>query len=371
MNKETIPPKVTAPSLAGRAGGESSLGSIVCTIGFFDGVHRGHEYLIRQVLDEARGRGARSLLVTFDRHPRTVFAPASTPALLTTAPEKMALLRATGVDSIFVLPFDRAMAALTAREFMQQVLRERLGVTALVVGYDHHFGRPQGETFDDYVAIGREVGIDVVPARELEGEHVSSSAIRRALEGGDVAAAARLLGRPYTWTGRVVHGRGIGHRLGFPTANLEAVAPEKMLPARGAYAIKVKSERVESEGVKSERVKSEKSAVESEGVKSALGPQERFFEQSETEERVKSEKSEVASDEWAAGMLNIGRRPTLDNGDDISVEAHLFDTDHDLYGQTLTLACVERLRPELRFDSEAALAQQLRHDEEAARRCLR
>ena len=357
-NKETIPPKVTAPSLAGRAGGES-VGSIVCTIGFFDGVHRGHECLIRQVLDEARGRGARSLLVTFDRHPRTVFAPASTPALLTTAPEKMALLRATGVDSIFVLPFDRAMAALTAREFMQQVLHDQLGVTALVVGYDHHFGRPQGETFDDYVAIGREVGIDVVPARELEGEHVSSSAIRRALEAGDVGAAARLLGRPYTWTGRVVHGRGIGHRLGFPTANLEAVAPEKMLPARGAYAIKVKSERV----------KSEKSEVESEGVKSALGPQERFFEQSETEERVKSEKSAVESEAWAAGMLNIGRRPTLDNGDDVSVEAHLFDTDHDLYGQTLTLAFVERLRPEQRFDSEVALARQLRLDEQAARRC--
>jgi riboflavin kinase/FMN adenylyltransferase len=280
-------------------------------------------------LDEARGRGARSLLVTFDRHPRSVFAPGSEPLLLTSSEEKMGLLRATGVDDIFVLPFDRAMAALTAREFMQQVLRERLGVTALVVGYDHHFGRPQGETFDDYVAIGREVGIDVVPARELEGEHVSSSAIRRALEGGDVAAAARLLGRPYTWTGRVVHGRGIGHRLGFPTANLEAVAPEKMLPARGAYAVRVKSEGV----------KREQSAVESEA--------------------------------WAAGMLNIGRRPTLDNGDDISVEANVFDIDHDLYGQTLTLAFVERLRPEQRFDSEAALAQQLRHDEEAARRCLR
>ena len=246
------------PSLTGGVGG----GSVVCTIGFFDGVHRGHECLIRQVLDEARGRGARSLLVTFDRHPRSVFAPGSEPLLLTSSEEKMGLLRATGVDDIFVLPFDRAMAALTAREFMQQVLHDQLGVTALVVGYDHHFGRPQGETFDDYVAIGREVGIDVVPARELEGEHVSSSAVRRALEGGDVAAAARLLGRPYTWTGRVVHGRGVGHRLGFPTANLEAEEPEKILPARGVYAIRVKS---------------------------ALGPQERFIEQSETEERVKSE----------------------------------------------------------------------------------
>ena len=281
------------------------------------------------MLDEARGRGARSLLVTFDRHPRSVFAPGSEPPLLTSSAEKMALLSQTGVDDIFVLPFDCAMAALTAKEFMLQVLRERLGVTALVIGYDHHFGRPQGETFDDYVAYGREVGIDVVLARELEGEHVSSSVVRRALEGGDVATAARLLGRPYTWTGRVVHGHGVGHRLGFPTANLEAETPEKMLPARGVYAVRVKSERVISE----------KSAVESEA--------------------------------WAGGMLNIGLRPTLDNGDDVSVEAHLFDVDHDLYGQTLTLSFAKRLRPEQRFDSEAELARQLRRDEQAARQSLR
>ena len=302
---------------------------MVATIGFFDGVHRGHQCLIRQVRDEALRRGMRSLIITFDRHPREVFAPGDVPPLLTTAEEKMALLKATGVDDIYVLPFDKTMAALTAREFMQQVLKEQLGVEVLVIGYDHRFGKPLsssprgGEGFLEYQEYGREMGIKVVQAQELEGEHVSSSVIRRALEAGDVQRAAQLMGRPYTWTGQVVHGHGVGHQLGFPTANLTTVDSEKMLPARGAYAVRVKKEKV-----KSERVKSEK---------------------------------------WAAGMLNIGQRPTLDNGTDTSIEVHLFDFHGDLYGQLLTLSFIARLREERRFDSEAELTEQLKRDKE---RCL-
>jgi len=307
--------------LPNRGGGG---GGAVCSIGFFDGVHRGHQCLIRQVRDEALRRGERSLLITFDRHPRSVFAPDAVPSLLTTTEEKMALLKATGVDDIYVLPFDATMAALTAREFIQQVLRDRLGATTLVIGYDHHFGRPLsdsprgGEGFLEYQAYGREAGIEVVLAKELEGEHVSSSLIRKALEAGDVERASRLLGRPYAWTGRVVHGHGVGHQLGFPTANLETVNPEKMLPARGAYAVRVKNERVKSE-------------------------------------------------EWTA-MLNIGQRPTLDNGTDTSIEAHLFDFHGDLYDQVLTLSFITRLREERRFSSEAELAEQLKLDKEEAMR---
>lgn len=296
---------VIAPSPLGRAEGGS-----ICTIGFFDGVHRGHQHLIRQVRDEAIRRGMRSLLITFDRHPRSVFAPDAVPSLLTTAAEKMPLLRATGIDDIYVLPFDASMAALTAREFMQKVLRDELGVTVLVIGYDHQFGRPQNESkrrpsITDYQAWGREVGIEVVQAEELKGEHISSSIIRRALEAGDVKTANRLLGRSYTWMGRVVHGHGIGRQLGFPTANLETIAPEKLLPARGVYAVH-------------------------------------------------------------GGMLNIGQRPTIDNGSDTSIEVHLFDCHQDLYDQTLTLSFITRLREERRFESEADLIQQLQRDKEAA-----
>ena len=306
---------VIAPSLTGRTGAE-----YVCSIGFFDGVHCGHQCLIRQVQDEALRRGARSLLITFDRHPRSVFAPDSAPALLTTAEEKMALLEATGVDEIYILPFDREMAALSAKEFMQQVLKEKLNVGVLVIGYDHHFGRPrQGspEGFEDYQSYGREVGIEVVQARELEGEHVSSSAIRRALEAGDIKLANQLLGHPYTWTGRVVHGHEVGRQLGFPTANLEALEPSKILPKNGAYAVAVKTEKGE-----------------------------------------------------AKGMLNIGTRPTIDNGSDVSVEVHLFDVHEDLYDQTLTLSFITRLREERRFSSEAELTQQLQCDQKAALKAL-
>ena len=328
---------------------------MVATIGFFDGVHRGHQCLIRQVQDEALQRGMRSLIITFDRHPRAVFAPGAVPPLLTTAEEKMALLKATGIDDIYVLPFDKAMAALTAREFMQQVLKEQLGVKVLVIGYDHRFGRretidpatkSQGtiqekdavEGFAEYQGYGREMGIEVVLAKELEGEHVSSSEVRRALESGDVQRAAQLLGRPYTWTGRVVHGHEVGRQLGFPTANLVAVDRSaqgdtshmkkgqetvgKMLPARGAYAVRVKSERVKSE--------------------------------------------KWDDEEWDAGMLNIGQRPTIDNGSDISIEAHLFDFEGDLYGQTLTLSFIARLREERRFASEEELMAQLQADKQVA-----
>ena len=300
----------------------------VCTIGFFDGVHLGHQSLIRQVRDEARRRGAPSLLITFDRHPRSVFAPASAPQLLTSVEEKMSLLRASGVDDIHVLHFDSAMAALSAREFMQQVLLDQLDVGTLVIGYDHHFGRPQGEGLDDYQAMGRELGIDVVQARELPDEHVSSSAIRRALNAGDVATAARLLGRPYTWTGHVVHGHAVGRQLGFPTANLEASTPGKLLPARGVYAVSVQTRYP--------------SGTETPDL-TDIGP-------------------------TRPSLLNIGCRPTLDNGSDTTVEAHLLDFHGDLYGQTLTVTFVARLREERCFDSEDALVAQLHRDREEAMR---
>lgn len=292
----------------------------VCTIGFFDGVHRGHQWLICQVQREARRRGARSLLITFDRHPRSVFAPDQAPLLLTATEEKMRLLRATGVDEVYVLPFDSAMARLSAREFMQQVLQRQLGVDVLVIGYDHHFGRPQDEGFEEYRAFGRELGIEVVLASELEGEHVSSSGVRQALEVGDVSLAARLLGRPYTWTGRVVHGHAVGRQLGFPTANLQATEPDKLLPARGAYAVFARL----------------------------------------------SADSRLSADTLLPAMLNIGRRPTLDNGTDISIEVHLFDFQDDLYGQTLTLSFIARLREECRFASEDELIHQLQQDKQAA-----
>ncbi len=291
--------------------------AFVATIGFFDGVHRGHLCLIQQLLEEARKRGLKSLLVTFDRHPRTVVSPGHVPTLLTTLEEKEGLLRRTGVDEIAVLPFTHEMSCLSAREFMEQVLRRELNVQVLILGYDHAFGHGGG-SLNDYVRWGKETGIEVLRAHELEDVMVSSSKCRRLLEAGDVKGAAEMLGRPYSLSGEVVRGFHVGHELGFPTANLQADA-DKLIPAYGAYAVWATLEDGERHG----------------------------------------------------GMLNIGNRPTIGNGETMSIEVNLLDYEGNLYGQRMTVEFVGRLRDERRFASRDELMQQLAQDEEATKILLR
>lgn len=288
----------------------------VASIGFFDGVHRGHLCLIEQLCQEAQRRDMSSLLVTFDRHPRTIVSPDHVPTLLTTLEEKEHLLRQTGVDEITILPFTKELSLLSARDFMEQVLLRELDVRALVLGYDHAFGHGGG-AFADYVRWGQEFGIDVVRAHELESLMVSSSKCRKRLEQGDVEAASEMLGRAYTLGGTVVRGFHIGRELGFPTANLKP-DEEKLIPAHGAYAVW---------------------AVLSNG-------------------------------ERRGAMLNIGNRPTIGNGEAVSIEVNIFDYDGDLYGQRLTLEFVSRLREEQRFATREELSAQLAADETSARKIL-
>ncbi len=288
----------------------------VASIGFFDGVHRGHLCLIEQLCQEAQRRDMSSLLVTFDRHPRTIVSPDHVPTLLTTLEEKEHLLRQTGVDEITILPFTKELSLLSARDFMEQVLLRELDVRALVLGYDHAFGHGGG-AFADYVRWGQEIGIDVVRAHELESLMVSSSKCRKRLEQGDVEAAGEMLGRAYTLGGTVVRGFHIGRELGFPTANLKP-DEEKLIPAHGAYAVW---------------------AVLSNG-------------------------------ERRGAMLNIGNRPTIGNGEAVSIEVNIFDYDGDLYGQRLTLEFVSRLREEQRFATREELSAQLAADETSARKIL-
>ena len=296
---------------------ERSSEARVASIGFFDGVHRGHLCLIEQLRDEAGRRGMGSLLVTFDRHPRTVLSPSQVPPLLTTLEEKERLLRETGVSEIAILPFTLELSRLSAREFMEQVLRRELGVEVLILGYDHAFGHGGG-SLDDYVRWGRETGIEVVRAHELSSLMVSSSKCRRLIEEGDVRGAAEMLGRFYTLSGEVVRGFHVGHELGFPTANLQVDA-EKVMPRNGAYAVW----------------------------------------------------ATLADGERRGGMLNIGTRPTIGNGETTSVEVNLLDYDGNLYDQRLTVEFVARLRDERRFDSRSELMSQLALDEAAARELLR
>ncbi len=289
----------------------------VATIGFFDGVHRGHRFLLDHVIAEARAAGLASMAVTFDRHPRQVLHSDYVPQALSTPEEKLRLLAEAGIDYAAVLHFDRDMAACGARGFMRDILRDGLGVRRLVIGYDHRFGHNRAEGFDDYVRYGSELGIDVeqAPALDEGGEQVSSSLVRRLLLAGDVERAASCLGRPYAVTGTVTGGYREGRRMGFPTANLDLTRLGQMLPEVGVYATQVRIE----------------------GVEKTL-----------------------------QGMTNIGHRPTFGTHG-VTVETHILDYAADLYGRQISLAFMARLRGERTFASPEALAAQLAEDREKVR----
>lgn len=376
-----------------------SCAGVVATIGFFDGVHRGHRYLINKVMETAHAHAQQSMVITFDRHPREVLQSDYQPQMLTTLNTKLRLLHETGVDRVEVLHFTRQLAALSARQFMAQVLKERLGVTTLVIGYDHRFGHDRAEGFDDYVRYGKELGIEVVQNSELTihaepcppvsdsseapvasssevsnasheapdassdvsnassevassleessskacsfaekwGMHVSSSAIRRLLKEGDVSRAGLFLDRPYTITGCVTHGFAEGRKMGFPTANLDTTGYPLLIPANGVYGVWVKIGCADAVMGKCE-------------VPNLDGwPSEMPIP--------------IMDDHngWLPAMLNIGTRPTFD-GSTTTIEANIFDFNDDIYGQPMTIAFCFRLRNEQRFDSVEALEEQLHKD---------
>ena len=216
----------------------------VATIGFFDGVHAGHRYLIQQVKEIAAAKGLRSALVTFPVHPRKVMNTNYRPELLTTPEEKISLLADIGVDYCLMLDFTPEVSRLTAREFMTQLLKERYQVKYLVIGYDHRFGHDRTDGFEQYVVYGTECGIEVLKASPYDEGNtaVSSSEIRKLLQAGNVAEAAYLLTYPYQLLGHIVSGYKVGRTLGFPTANIRVDEPFKVIPGIGVYAVWVEVE---------------------------------------------------------------------------------------------------------------------------------
>jgi len=285
----------------------------VATIGFFDGVHRGHQFLIRHLVETARQDGLQSTIITFDEHPRKVLQSDYQPEMLSTLDSKLLLLSKTEVDNAVVLHFDKQMAALSAREFMQKVLHDHLNVRKLFIGYDHRFGHNREETFEDYVRYGKEMGIEVVKneAFQIDGINISSSVIRSFLKEGEIEMANRCLGYPYTIIGKVVNGYHEGRKMGFPTANIDISHFGQLIPSPGVYAVKA---RMENTVV------------------------------------------------WKRGMMNIGNRPTF-NGKQITLETHIFNFDGDIYDQLLLVGFVKRIRGERKFDSPEDLAVQLKEDE--------
>ena len=281
------------------------------TIGFFDGVHRGHQFMIDSLTTMAHAQGRQSLVITFDRHPRQVVHADYVPQFITTTDEKLQLLHATAADRIEVLHFDAQMAQLSAYEFMRQVLHEKYGVTMLLTGYDNRFGHNRAEGFADYVRYGEEMGMEVLQNTpiDIDGLRVSSSLIRRQLAEGSINEANNCLGHPYSITGCVAHGFQEGRRIGFPTANIVPESAEKLVPGNGVYATRVS----------------------------------------------------VEGGEWMPAMLNIGTNPTFQR-QQTTIEAHIIGFEGDIYGRKVRVEFGRKLRDEQRFESVEALQKQLEAD---------
>ncbi len=319
-------------------------------LGNFDGVHRGHQRVIQPVLastpEESFSRSpALSLLpkneriyatvVTFNPHPQEFFT-GQTRMLLTPPVEKVRQMRSLGVDQLVLLPFDRQLAELSPAEFVEKILVQHLQARRISIGEDFHFGKARSGTAADLSAIAATYGIalTVVPLQTSDGERISSSCIREALQQGDLQRANQLLGRSYSLTGIVISGQQLGRTIGFPTANLQ-LPPEKFLPRNGVYCVKVL--------IQKPTVDWELDIGDWQEPCSVSHP---IF-----------------------GVMNIGCRPTVD-GINSTVEVHLLDWSGDLYGETLTVGIEQFLRPEQKFASLDDLKAQIEADANAARAFL-
>ena len=283
----------------------------VATIGFFDGVHLGHRFLIEQVKELAKDQGLRSALITFPVHPRQVMKSDYRPELLTTPEEKIELLKAQGVDYCIMLDFTVELSQLSALSFMKDILQQRYNVSTLIIGYDHRFGHNRSEGFEDYVRYGQQIGMNVYRAQAcmIDDLNISSSLVRTHLLEGKIDLSTRYLGYNYSIEGVVVGGYRVGRTIGFPTANLDLRESNKLIPSDGVYAVRVE-------------------------VKGCL----------------------------YAGMLNIGYRPTLDNGSKKSIEVHILRFDEDIYDEKIRLYFVSRIRSEMKFSGLDELIAQLKRD---------
>lgn len=297
--------------------------AVVAALGTFDGVHLGHQEVLGRTVTEAHRRAIPSAAVTFTGHPAQVLRSESAPPLLSDLDQRLDLIAACGIDTAYLIDFNEEIAGWTAVEFLEDALIGQMGAEVLVVGPDVHFGHRRGGNLELLRKVGPGIGLEVVEVGEVRAmplalEPISSTAIRRALRGGDVAHAAQMLGRPYAVSGEVIIGAQRGRTLGFPTANIP-VSQNRAWPADGVYAGWL-------------------------------------------------ERADGSSHPCA---VNIGRRPTFHLHAECSLlEAHLIDFDADLYGESCTVSFADFLRSERRFDGVESLVAQLNHDVEEVRRIL-
>lgn len=287
----------------------------VVTVGTFDGVHAGHRRIIAEMVTLAGSNPV--AVVTFDPHPREILRPEPEPiGLLTTLQERAELLGALGVTDVIVVPFTRDFSLIDSETFLREFLVKRVGMEKYVIGYDHQFGKNREGSIETAQRLGPDLGYSchVIQKQEIGEITVSSTQVRNALKkSGDVTLAASFLGRPYQLSGVVIHGQKRGRKLGFPTANIQPLHPEKIIPATGVYAVDV-----------------------------------------------------TVKHQHFRGMLNIGFKPTFESGRTVSIETNIFNFDGDLYGHTIDIRFLTRIRNEQKFDSLEALISQLQRDKEVA-----
>jgi len=285
----------------------------ILTLGTFDGIHPGHLKIIDKLVSCSKEKGCRNVVITFHPHPRTVLSGSSSVKMLSTQEEKINLLRKHGVENLLTINFTKEFASLTAEEFIYDYLINGIGLSEIVLGHDHHFGKGRSGNVELLKKIGAKENFVVTTAEPflIDGEVVSSTKIRNAISEGDIARSNKLLARNYSFSGVVVSGDKRGRELGFPTANIKLSSQEKLLPASGIYAVRV------------------------------------FVE-----------------NENHIGLLSIGNRPTFYNEGELVTEVYIYDFNREIYGKEVTTELVERLRGEEKFDSAEELINQMNKDKE-------
>ncbi|MFT6746992.1 MAG: riboflavin kinase/FMN adenylyltransferase [Glaciecola sp.] len=283
----------------------------VVTTGTFDGVHLGHQHVIESLISSAKKMKGESTILTFYPHPRIVLQQNSDLKLLNELQEKVELLSKTGVDNLVIIPFTKEFSRLTSLSFVREVLVNKLATKRLIIGYDHHFGRNREGSFKHLMEYGPLYGFEVeeIPVQDVEDVNISSTKIRKALVDGKVKEAEKLLGYKYFLSGKVVKGKRIGSKIGFPTANIKVDKSYKLIPLKGVYVVK----------------------------------------------------AEVGGVQYQ-GMLNIGVRPTFTNENEVSIEVNLFDFSKDIYDERIKVIFVDRIREEKPFESSSDLIAQLEKD---------
>lgn len=282
----------------------------ILTLGTFDGVHIGHKKILERITQNTENGTYESLVLTFFPHPRMVLQEKSEIKLLNTITEKTKLLEETGIENLIIHPFDENFSRLTAEEFVHSILVDQFHIQKIIIGHDHRFGRNRTANIDNLIAFGAEYGFEVeqISAEEIQDVSVSSTKIRKALNEGNMALANEYLGYSYFLTGEVVKGKQLGRTIGFPTANIQIEEDYKLIPKNGVYAVK------------------------------ALIDEKEVF-----------------------GMMNIGFNPTV-NGQQQTIEVHLFDFDSDIYGHKIEVSLLHYLREEQKFGSVDLLKAQLNQD---------